>query len=415
MLRVYKTELDLNNEQVTQCLQHAGVARFAYNWGLREIIQARERGEKKPTAIDLHKKLNRLKATEFPWMYESSKCAPQEALRNLDVAFDNFFRRCKQGAKKKGFPKFKSRKTGIGTLRVRLTGAIKVSGRTIQLPRLGELRLKEAGYLPENVKVSQATVSEKNGRWYVSALMEVEVTACVTSDMPIVGIDLGIKSLAVLSNGEVIENPKHLRAAQRKLKRLQRAVSRKQKGSGRRKDAVRRLGKQHERVANQRKDTINKFTTKITRESSVIGIEDLSVRGMLANHRLAGAIADASFGEIRRQIEYKARWYGSAVVVIDRFEPSSKTCSCCGCVKDNLSLSERTFKCEACGLEIDRDLNAALNIKHLAASYADTAKAVNGRGLGSAGDGRKSVVKLPKVKRQPNVKLDASPICLSFG
>ncbi len=410
MRRAYKTELDLNNEQVTMCLQHAGAARFAYNWGLREIIQARARGEKKPTAIDLHKKLNALKATEFPWMYESSKCAPQEALRNLDVAFDNFFRRCKSGAKKKGFPKFKSRKTGIGSFR--LTGTIKVSDRTIQLPRLGELRLKEADYLPAGAEISSATVSEKNGRWYVSVLTEAEVAECVTPDMPIVGIDLGIKTLAVLSSGEVIENPKHLRAAQRKLKRLQRAVSRRKKGSGRRKDAVRRLGKQHERVANKRKDAINKFTTKVTRETSVIGIEDLSVRGMMANHHLAGALADASFGEIRRQIEYKAGWYGSTVVVIDRFAPTSKMCSGCGCIKDSLSLSERTFKCDACGLVIDRDLNAALNIKHLAASYADS---LNGRGLGSTGDGRKSVVKLPKVKRQLNVKSDAGPICLSFG
>ncbi len=408
--RAYKTELDLNNEQVTMCLQHAGAARFAYNWGLREVMQARVRGEKKPSAIDLHKKLNALKATEFPWMYESSKCAPQEALRDLDVAFDNFFRRCKQGAKKKGFPRFKSRKGGIGSFR--LTGAIKVSDRTIQLPRLGELRQKEAGYLPVNAKVSQATVSEKNGRWYVSVLTKVEIAQPVTPDMPIVGVDLGIKSLAVLSSGEVIENPKHLRAAQRKLKRMQRAVSRRVKGSGRRKDAVRRLGKQHERVANKRKDAMHKFTTKITRESSVIGIEDLSVRGMMANHHLAGSLADASFGEIRRQIEYKARWYGSTIVVIDRFAPTSKMCSGCGCIKDSLSLSERTFKCDACGLEVDRDLNAALNIKKLAVSYMDS---LNGRGLESAGFDRKVKTKLSKVKRQLNVKSDADPICLSFG
>ena len=275
--------------------------------------------------------------------------------------------------------------------------------------------------MPVNAKVSQATVGEKNGRWYVTVLTAVEVKECATPAMPIVGVDLGIKSLAVLSNGEVIENPKHLRAAQRKLKRMQRAVSRKKtamgplgKGSGRRKDAVRQLGKHHERIANKRKDATNKFTTRITRESSVIGIEDLNVRGMLANHCLAGALADVSFGEIRRQIEYKARWYGSTVVVIDRFEPTSKACSGCGCVKDRLSLSERTFRCDACGLEIDRDLNAALNIKYLAASCVVK---INGRGLGSADDGRKPIVApgVSKVKRQPNVKSDAGPICLSFG
>ena len=344
-------------------------------------------------------------------MYESSKCVPQEALRNLDVAFDNFYRRCKNGSRKKGFPKFKNRKNGIGSFR--LTGSIKAKDRTIQLRRLGELRLKEADYLPVEAEISTATVSEKNGRWYVSVLTEVETKEVVTPDMPVVGIDLGIKSLAVLSTGEVIETPKHLRSAQRKLKRLQRAVSRRVKGSGRRKDAVKRLGKQHERVANKRKDTINKFTTKVTRESSVIGIEDLNVKGMLANHRLAGAILDVSFSEIRRQIEYKAKWYGSIVVVIDRFFPSSKTCSACGCKKEVLKLSERIYRCEDCGLVIDRDLNAAMNIRQLAASYVDSQ---NGRGLGSAGSGRKAGTTpgVPKAKRQPNIK-SASPICLSFG
>jgi len=180
----FKTELDLNNEQITLCKQHAGVARFAYNWGLEQSIEARKRGEKRPTAIDLHKKLNELKATEFPWMYESSKSAPQEALRNLNVAYENFFLRVKKAkeAKKKGkkgktklgFPKFKTKKHGLGSFS--LTGTIKVMENSkvarcgaIQLPVLGELRLKEGGYLPVGAKISQATVSEKNDRWYPPA------------------------------------------------------------------------------------------------------------------------------------------------------------------------------------------------------------------------------------------------------
>ena len=397
--RAYKTELDLNNEQATACVKHAGAARFAFNWGLRQIIDARERGEKKPSAIELHKKLNALKVSEFSWMYEVSKCAPQEALRNLDAAFNGFFRRCKSGAKKKGFPKFKSKKKGVGSFR--LTGTIKIVERMIQLPRLGELRLKETGYLPVGMKVSQATVSEKNGRWYISVLAKIEADEWVESDRPVVGVDLGIQNLATLSNGEVIENPKHLRTAQRKLTRLQRVVARRQKGSGRRKDAVIRVAKLHERISNKRKDTIHKFTTKLTRESSVIGIEDLNVSGMLSNHRLAGAIADAAFFEMRRQIEYKAKWYGSQVVVYPRFEPSSKKLHCCGVVLDQLTLSDRTLTCPQCGKVVDRDHNAAINIRNFAASYVEKS---NGRGEESADTCRKAGVKLSSMKRQPNVR-----------
>lgn len=408
--RAFKTELNLNNEQITACLQHAGTARFAFNWGLRETIEAHKRGEKKPSAIDLHKKLNALKATEFAWMYKSSKCAAQEALRNLDVAFDNFFRRVKQGNSKKGFPKFKSKKNGIGSFR--LTGTIKISERTIQLPRLGKLRLKEFGYLPVDAKVSQATVSEKNGRWYVSVLTQVDVEPVVTQDMPAVGVDFGVKTLATLSDGTVVENPTHLKAAQRKLKRLQRAVSRRVKGSGRRKDAVKKLSKLHEKIANKRKDTMHKFTIRITRESSVIGIEDLSVSGMLKNHKLAGAIADAAFSEMRRQTEYKASWYGSRVVIYPRFEPSSKKTNCCGVILGQLSLSDRTLVCPKCGMVVDRDYNAALNIKDFAVSYIEKQ---NGRGLESSGLVRKLKTKLSKTKRQENLKSDESPICLSFS
>jgi putative transposase len=350
--RAFRYELDLNNEQRTACLKHAGAARWAYNFGLRRKKEAYAAGEKTPTAVDLHRELNVLKQTEISWMYEVSKCAPQEALRNLDRAFVNFF------SKRSRFPRFKSRKRGIGSFR--LTGSIYVNGKTVQLPRLGLLRLKEESAVTG--KILSATVSERAGRWFVS--LQVETSIVVPDNQgPSVGVDLGIKTLATLSDGRVFENPKSYRRKLQVLKRAQRIVSRRQKGSKRRERAKRRVAKLHYRIANIRSDAIHKMTTFIAATYGMVGIEDLNVSGMTKNHCLAGAVSDAAFGEIRRQLTYKCQWYGSELVVHDRFMPSSKTCSECGEVKDSLLLSDRTFCCEGCGHEQDRDLNAAINLR----------------------------------------------------
>jgi putative transposase len=202
ILRAFKTELDLNNKQRTACLRHAGAARFAYNWGLERKKAAFANGEKTPSAIDLHRELNALKKSELGWMYEVSKCAPQEALRDLDRAFAHFFRRLKERrAGKKvnaGFPKFKTRKKGAGSFR--LTGAIHVFERSIQLPRLGRLRLKERGYLPNaGVHILSATVSEKGGRWFVSLQVEMELPDPIPEAKGVVGVDLGINRMAQVS------------------------------------------------------------------------------------------------------------------------------------------------------------------------------------------------------------------------
>lgn len=366
ILRAYKTELDLNNRQRTACLKHAGAARYAYNWGLARKQAAYKAGEKVPTAIDLHRELNALKKTELPWMYEVSKCAPQEALRNLDKAYDNFFRRVKEkkaGKKvKAGFPRFKSKKRGVGGFR--LTGSVHVSERAIQLPRLGRLRLKESGYLPTaGVKILSATVSEKAGRWFVTLQVEQEIPDPETGGRPSAGVDLGIKILATVSDGTRIENPKALRRSLTKLKRLQRAVSHKLPGSANRKKAVRQLARTYARVGNIRKDALNKATTLLAKTKSVVILENLNVSGMLKNHRLAQAISDVGMAEFRRQITYKAEWYGCQIVVADRFYPSSKRCSCCGVLRETLGLDERVYCCPQCGMEIDRDLNAAINLK----------------------------------------------------
>jgi putative transposase len=400
--RAYKVELDLNDAQITACKKHAGAARWAYNWSLQRKQETYHATGRSPNAMELHRDLNALKQTDVPWMYEVSKCAPQEALRNLDRAFDGFFRRVKlkKAGKyrgKLGFPKRKSKKRGLGSFR--LTGTIVVFPDAIQLPRLGRVRLKERRYLPTTgVEVLAATISEHGGRWYVSVQVALEQVVPENTG-PVVGVDLGLKRLATMSDGQIEENPRHLKQRLKKIKRLQRAVSRKVKGSQNRKKAARKLGAEHRKVANLRANTLHQLTSRLAKTKSVVVIEDLNVAGMLKNHHLAQAIADVGFYEFRRQLEYKAQWYGCQVIVADRWFASSKTCSCCGWVDESLTLADRTFRCQRCGLVMDRDLNAAKNLAKLAESSPDR---INACGEGSAGGGLQPVVKLFSMKQEPN-------------
>jgi putative transposase len=410
--RAYKTELALNNAQITACKKHAGAARWAYNWGLQRKQDAYRTTGKSPLAVDLHRELNTLKKTDVPWIYEVSKCAPQEALRNLDTAFAHFFRRVqlKYSGKhrgKLGYPRFKTKKRGLGSFRP--TGSIVVFPDAIQLPRLGRLRLKERRYLPvsgttsmASLKILSATVSEQAGHWYVSVQVEHE-QAVPANAGPVVGVDLGVKALATLSDGTVIPNPRPLKRHLRKLKRLHRAMSRKVKGSQNRRKAANRLAHLYRKVRNQRQNTLHQVTTQLAKTKSVVVLEDLHVAGMLKNHHLAQAIGDVGFAEFRRQVIYKAAWYGSRVVLVDRWEPSSKTCSGCGWVDEDLTLTDRVFHCRNpqrpdCGLVLDRDLNAALNLSKLAGSSSDSQ---NAGGEGSTGRGREASVELSSAKQEP--------------
>jgi len=367
-LCAFKTELDLNNVQKTACLRHAGAARYAYNWGLARKMEAYQKGEKVPTAIDLHRELNVLKRGELSWMYAVSKCAPQEALRNLDQAYTHFFRRvkAKEAGKKVqvGFPRFKSKKNGVGSFR--LTGAMHVFENAIQLPRLGRLRLKEPGYLPvEGVHILSASVSERAGRWFVSFQVEMGQPGPLETAKPVVGVDLGVLALATISDGTRIENPRALKSSLYKIKRLQRVVSRRQKGSTNRQKAVRQLAKAHLRIANVRKNALHQVTSLLARTKSAVVLEDLNVGGMMKNHPLAQAIVDVGFYEFRRQMVYKGQWYGCQVILADPFYPSSKRCSHCGHIKVEMTLSERVYICDHCGWKIDRDLNAAINLEQV--------------------------------------------------
>ena len=372
--RAYKTELKLNNKQKTLLARCAGTARYAYNWGLRIKIDEYEATGKSPGYYELHRRLNALKKTELSWMYEVSKTIPQEALRDLDRAFQNFFRRLKnkdgKGGDKPGFPRFKSRHRGLGSFRI--WGAIRVTADQIKLPRLGWLRLKEKGYLPaEGVKVLSATISERAGRWFVSLQVEEELPETTATGEPL-GVDLGVTTMAVCSNGDCYENPKALTKALKRVARLQRELARRKKGSRNRVKTKARLAKLHYRIANIRQNALHQATSAIVARTkpdaerpSVIVMEDLHVAGMMRNHSLARVIGEVGMGAFGRQLEYKTAWSGSRLLKADRWFPSSKQCSRCHQVKEALSLSERVYSCNDCGLVIDRDLNAAINLMQL--------------------------------------------------
>ena len=361
MNQAYKYELKPNNKQAALISRHCGVARFAWNWGLARRKAEYESTGKSSNAIEQHRQLNMLKKTEFPWMYDVSKCAPQEALRNLDSAFINFWRERKKG-RNAGYPKFK--KKGVHDS-FKLMGSIYVFGKGLQLPRIGIIRTKEDTFKFKG-RILSATVSREAARWFCSLCVEVERSEPKSVVGDIVGIDLGLNSFAVISNGKEydhIEAPKPLKKRLKKLQRLGRQQSRKQKGSQNRKKANLRLARCHRIIRNIRKDFLNKLTTGLAKTKSVICIEYLNVQGMVKNRHLARSVADVGWGDFRRQLEYKTVWYGSRLIVIPRFEPTSKTCHVCGKINKNLKLSDRKWICLNCGTLHDRDENSSDNVR----------------------------------------------------
>ncbi|MHA1882453.1 MAG: RNA-guided endonuclease InsQ/TnpB family protein [Candidatus Thorarchaeota archaeon] len=382
--KAYKYELDPNNQQSTILHRHAGVARFTYNWGLEQRIKLfkDQQGNARFTdAIKQHKLLNSLKKTQFSWMYQSSKCAPQEALRDLHTAFKNFYRGLKTGTKV-GFPRFKRK--GVRDS-FRLTGIIRFSGRKVQLPRIGKVRLKERKSCYYRGRLLSVTVSRRAHKWYVSVTVEEEIADPLPIKGKAVGVDLGIKTLAMLSDGTAFANQRALGRRISKLKKLSKSLSRKKKGSKNREKAKLRLAKLYLRIFNIHQDSLHKLTSYLAKSHSKIVIEDLCVSWMLKNRRLARAVADVGMFEFRRQLEYKCQWYGSELVIAPRTFPSSKRCSACGHKKKELSLSERVYNCEECGLKIDRDLNAALNLVTVSLPETQTARGEDVRPCKSLG------------------------------
>jgi putative transposase len=354
----YRYELKPNVCQKIHLAKHAGAARLAYNWGLALRIELFEKEKTFTNAIEQHKLLNGLKVTEFPWMYEISKCAPQEALRDLDKAFKNFFRGIKK-SQQVGFPKFK--KKGYQDS-FRLTGTIKIKRKEIQLPRLGTIKLKEDSKV--DGKILSATVSREADRWYVSLTVEKEILTPSQVVGEIVGVDIGLDQFAILSNGEKKAAPKPLKKKIKRLKRLSRQHSRKAKGSKNRKKSSLKLAQQHRKIRNIRKDFLHKYSSELTKTKSAIIVEDLDIKGMLRGpYKLNRSIHDVGWGEFRRMLEYKTKWYGSKLVVAPRYYPSSKRCSHCGFLTNQMPLSIREWRCQCCNVHHDRDINAAKNLR----------------------------------------------------
>jgi putative transposase len=374
MLLGFKTELKLNNQQRTQLAKHCGVARHAWNWGLaltKNILDHNKANPedkiKFPTAVDLHKWLVAMVKPECPWYYEVSKCAPQYALRQLAEAWKQGFKKVKKP------PRFKKKGRADSFT---VDGSLAVDHFRVKIPVIGWVKTYEC--LPIDQKPKSFTISRTADRWFVSWKIEVNrnwYDSTPTPDekglddwfypyrCPVLGVDLGVKTLATLSTGEVFEGAKSYRKYERKLSRLQWLNRNKQRGSNNWKKAKIQIAQLHSKIANIRKDTLHKLTSYLAKNHSKIGIEDLSVSGMLANHKLAKAIADMGFYEFRRQLEYKCELYGSELVVVNRWFASSKTCSNCGTKKETLSLMTRVFECGHCGFTCDRDLNASINLE----------------------------------------------------
>jgi len=365
MNRAFRFELDPNVAQRIALAKHIGAARFAYNWGLTRCLEALENGKRLPSAMELHKAWNQWKRENAPWWVEVSKCAPQEAFRDLERAFRNWRER------RSGLPRFK-RKKALDDNKARLTGSIRVMPRHVQLPRIGKVRVKERTdrllelLQVKKARVLSAAISREADRWFVSLTCEVErpdPIPRVPRDNDVVGVDLGLMSFLVLSDGMRVEAPKPLSRELRLLRRRSRQLSRKKKGSRNHRKASLRLARLHRRIRNIRQDFLHQVTTALAKTKSAIVVEDLSVKA-LARGRLSRSVADVGWGMFRQMLAYKCRWYGAQLIIAPRTFPSTQLCSRCGHRNGRLPLSQRVFRCEACGLEMDRDLNAAINLRN---------------------------------------------------
>jgi putative transposase len=401
VVQAYQFALDPTPEQEAMLRSHCGAQRYAFNWGLARVkANLGQREAEKSyglTADDLTPALswsawslrndwNQAKTGVAPWWAENSKEAYAGGLANLAAGLANW--KDSRSGQRKGpkvrFPRFKGKRAGLSCRFT--TGAFGLAGagrRHGQLPRIGVIRTHESTRKlarrldAGTARICSAVVSFRRGRWLVS--FSVEITRqdpAAVHPTGVVGVDLGIKSLAVLSTGEVVPNPRHLEAAQRDLRRLQRQAARRH-GLDKRTKAVpsagwrktqARIARLHAKVACARRDGLHKLSAQLTSTYGTVVVEDLNVAGMMSNRRLARHVAGVGMAEFRRQVAYKAAWRGGRAAVADRWFPSSKTCSGCGAVKAKLRLSERTFICGQCGLVLDRDLNAALNLAALVSS-----------------------------------------------
>jgi putative transposase len=354
MLKGMKYRLYPTSSQKELIAKHIGSSRFIYNLALETKTTAYLGSKHNFSPFDLIKQLPELKK-ECNWLKEVNSQSLQQAIQNMDIAFKKFFK----GA---GFPKFKSKHRGKQSFSIPQN--VIVENDLLIIPKFKE-GIKIVLHRPIKGTIKSATISRTpTGKYFVSILVDTNTTMPVKAKIKedtTVGIDLGIKDFAITSEGEIFENPKHLRKAQSKLKYVQRKYS-KHKG----KRTKQRLALLHEKVVNKRKDFLHKVSTKLIRENQTIALEKLAVSNMVKNHNLAQAINDVSWSTFVTMLEYKADWYGKNILKIGRFAPSSKTCSCCGYINKELTLKDRSWTCPKCNSVLDRDVNAACNIKSFA-------------------------------------------------
>ena len=356
MEKAYRYRIYPNKKQKELIQKTFGCCRFIYNYYLHKKIELYENLGQSFNYSKCSMDLTQLKK-EFTWLKEVDKFALQNSLKNLDNAYQKFFK------EHTGYPKFKSKKIHKFSYRTSYTnGNIQFVNKCIKLPKLGFVKTKNK-QIPQGRILNATITKEPSGKYYASiCCADVEVNPFELTENQI-GIDLGIKEFAITSDGEVIENPKYLRKSAKKLEKLQRELSRKSKGSSNRNKARIKVARLHEHIVNQRKDFLQKLSTNIIKSNDIICLEDLQVKNMVKNHKLAQAISDVSWSEFVRQLEYKAKWHGRKIVKIDKFFPSSQTCHVCGYVnKDTKNLSVRNWECPECSTYHDRDVNAAINI-----------------------------------------------------
>lgn len=357
----YKFRLYPTQEQLQQMKRTAGCKRYVYNYFLAQRSNAYKETGKSPTRYQQDKSLTQLKQ-ELEWLKEVDKCALQNALKDLNKAYENFFDGRKEGGEV-GYPRFKSKHNHWQKYRTNYNkGATTIVGNKLFIPKIGLVECRFSKQVKGRIVNATITMAP-SGKCYVSLFCKGVDIKPLPKTEKVCGVDLGIKDLAITSDGEKYPNNRYTYASEKKLARLQRRLSRKPKGSKRHEKARIKVARLEEHIANQRYDAMQKLTTDLIRKYDVICIEDLNVKGMMKNRRLAKAVADVSFSEFKRELKYKALWYGKKVVEIDTFYPSSQLCHCCGhknpLVKD---LNVRAWTCPNCGAHHDRDINAANNI-----------------------------------------------------
>lgn len=360
MILAHKIRLTPTPEQVIYFRKACGTARFTYNWALAEWQRQYQAGEK-PSMFALKKQFNALKRQAFPWITDVTKCASESGFFNVGKAFTNFFQ------KRAKYPRF--HKKGVHDSFTLANDKIALRPFVVQIPKLGWVRMTETLRFSGHLK--SAVVSRIADKWFMSFIVEMSTSPrqpC--KNHATVGVDVGIETLATLSDGTRFENPKATRKLHRRLARLNRAVGKKQKGSQNREKAKNALARLHYRMACIRQDATHKLTDYLAMHFHTIVIEDLNVIGMMKNRKLAKHLADANFAEIHRQITYKAALSGGIVEQVNRFYPSSKTCSQCGQKHTGLTLSDRVFACPTCGHRQSRDENAAVNLMNYAVRRA---------------------------------------------